>query len=204
MKTKIIECTNGPQNWGKFLLGVLDKEFAHESKVDPGRLLLTTTGYDSSMVWVLDLQTREGACFRPGGFARADLVKHRVWVCPLFEPFLTWLYTQADGERLDINKLPDHVDLPYAPYEFRGSRRPGPAEANHEKMGPLSATHPLVLPETNARCPGCPEDFKAGDYVTLVTVGPGDNAEQQEKAREGQAFNAVCVPAHWTCVTGEP
>jgi hypothetical protein len=74
-------------------------------------------------IFVLDLQTGEGAMFRHGGFARADLNKHKIWVCPLFEPFLEWLYEQ-DVDVLSC--LPDTVDLPNAPFELRGYRRAGP------------------------------------------------------------------------------
>jgi hypothetical protein len=44
------------------------------------------------------------------------------WVCPLFEPFLEWLY-QQDLTR--IEELPSHVDLPEAEFQLHGYRRPG-------------------------------------------------------------------------------
>lgn len=74
-------------------------------------------------MWVLDLQTGEGAFFRPGGYAAADLEKHRVWVCPLFEPFLEWLYRQ---DLTDLGQLPRLVELPDAEFAMRGYRRAGP------------------------------------------------------------------------------
>jgi len=80
---------------------------------------------DHKHVLVLDLQTGEGAILKPGGDPRADLKKHRVWVCPMFEPFLEWLYARALAIGLD--DLPLHVDLPEAPFAFAGYRRPGPA-----------------------------------------------------------------------------
>ena len=69
------------------------------------------------------------------------------------------------------------------------------------RMGPLKDDHPLVRDCED--CPGCKQPFKAGEYVTLVTIGPADDEEQQQLARDGKAYNAVAVAAHWTCVTGK-
>lgn len=125
VKTQIVEVTNGPLNWGKFLVGQFDaREWAHESAVSPGRLLQQIGHNDrGNQLWVLDLQTCEGAQFRVGGLASADLNKHRIWVCPMFEPFLTWLYEHWDG---DLEHLPTHVDLIDAPFSMHGYRRDGP------------------------------------------------------------------------------
>ena len=68
------------------------------------------------------------------------------------------------------------------------------------KMGPMTSDHPLVT--DNKACPGCDEIFKAGDYVTLIPIGPGDNAEARARARDDRAYNAVAVPVHWACATG--
>lgn len=122
MKTKIIEATNGPQNWGKFMLGRFRDEWQHQSII-AGRSLLRSVGWAYDSLLVLDLQTGEGAIFMPGGLAKADLDKHRIWVCPLFEPFLTWLYEQ---DLADLDRLPDHIDLPDAPFRWSGYRREGP------------------------------------------------------------------------------
>jgi hypothetical protein len=129
MKSQIVEVTNGPLNWGKFLVAHFDqKEVWHLSAVSPGRPLLQQIGYDLSLpergLWVLDLQTREGAWFKIGGYAKADLDKHKVWVCPMFEPFLEWLYANYKG----IDELPTHVDLPEAPFSMSGYRREGKHE----------------------------------------------------------------------------
>lgn len=120
MHTKIIEATNGPLNWGKFLLGRFDSEWDHKSVVNDGRPLLRERGWTPKHLLVLDIQTGEGVVVRPGGYAKADLDKHAVWVCPLFEPFLTWLYLQ---DLTDLAKLPDHIDLPDAPFMMQGYRR---------------------------------------------------------------------------------
>ena len=47
---------------------------------------------------VTDLQTGEGAIFRPGGLASYDLDKHQLWICVLFKDFLT-VAVQAEPDR---------------------------------------------------------------------------------------------------------
>ena len=127
MKTHIIEVTNGPKNWGKFLLGTFDNEWTRRSEISPllRSPLLRQIGWSASHILVLDLQTGEGAVLRHGGMAKHDLDKHRVWVCPMFEPFLEWLYTQPREKVLALD-LPAHVDLPDAPFAMHGYRRRGP------------------------------------------------------------------------------
>lgn len=126
MKTKLIEATNGPQNWGKFLLARFDAdEWSRRSEVD-GRSLIGGRGWTAEHILVLDLQTGEGAVFLPGGLARADLDSHKIWVCPLFGPMLEWLYKQ---DTTDLAALPDSVDLPDAPFAMSGYRRQGSQEA---------------------------------------------------------------------------
>lgn len=121
MKTQIVEVTNGPNNWGKFLIGQFDEEWTRRSAVDPGRPLLRTIGWERGRHFLLvDLQTGEGAVFHHGGHAGADLNAHRIWVCPMYEPFLAWLYQQSS-----LDDLPPHVDLPDAPFAMQGYRREG-------------------------------------------------------------------------------
>lgn len=64
----------------------------------------------------------------------------------------------------------------------------------------LAEDHPLVV--AGKSCPGCELVFKEGDSITLVSIGPGNDPEEQEKAREGRAYNAVALAAHYKCVTG--
>lgn len=123
METKFVEVTNGPQNWGKFLLMRFDVEREYQSVIDPPRRLLSAIGWNPRAVWVMDLQTCEGVALNPGGHAGADLNKHKVWVCPMFEPFLTWLWEQPLP--LDFAKIPAHVDLPDAEFAMSGYRREG-------------------------------------------------------------------------------
>ena len=124
MQVKLIEASNGG-NWGKFAVCRWDAaEWAIASSLPDasGGSLLRRIGTSPEAVWVLDLQTREGASFQPGGLASADLEKHRVWVCPMFHPFLEWLYAQ---DLTDLAALPAYVDLPDAPFAFAGYRRAG-------------------------------------------------------------------------------
>jgi hypothetical protein len=131
MKTKVIEVTNAPEgmNWGKFLLGRLDNEWRLRSAMPDTyhTPLMAQLGWTRDHLWVLDMQTGEGAFFRPSGYAKADLDKHAIWVCPMFEPFLTWLYEQ---DLSDLDALPDLVTFTEkeAPSAMRGYRRPGPEE----------------------------------------------------------------------------
>ncbi|SRR5881394_952276 len=137
MITKFIEACDGTNfNWGKFMVARFTNEelsrpihepvarAMHEAaKRQYGPSLLNTIGWNAHCVLVFDLQTCEGASFRPGGSARADLQKHQVWVCPMFEPFLEWLYKQ---DLTDLEKLPDFINLGNVPTAMYGHRRPGP------------------------------------------------------------------------------
>lgn len=54
------------------------------------------------------------------------------------------------------------------------------------------------------KCPACNRQFGAGDYTTIIALGPGDDEKEQRKAATGRPYNAVAVEVHWTCATGEP
>jgi hypothetical protein len=131
MDLKFIEAGNG-FNWGKFAVGrFTQKEWetpaacqgAHEPSLIAGR------GWTQRHVWVLDLQTGEGAAFLLGGLASADLTRHRIWVCPLFEYFLEWLYqytpAHPEQEGAWMAELPSLVALPDALGDLYGYRREG-------------------------------------------------------------------------------
>jgi hypothetical protein len=128
MQTKFIEATDGTEfNWGKFAVCRFEsEEWQRPSVIDPPRSLLRKIGWDRDQIFVLDLQTCEGANFRPGGLASADLEKHRIWVCPMFEPFLVWLYKQ---DLSNLNALPALVNLGAVPTALFGYRRKGPEVA---------------------------------------------------------------------------
>lgn len=136
MITKLIEATQGVEggfNHGKFMVARFTDEWDRLSEIDRQvsgheRSLLNRCGWSREHLLVIDLQTGEGAIFRHGGLASADLQKHAVWVCPLFEPFLAWLYTQ------DIESLPDLVELPDAPEAMYGYRREGPPPKSGQRV----------------------------------------------------------------------
>lgn len=66
-------------------------------------------------------------------------------------------------------------------------------------FGPKLPIHPSV----GNPCPACGAPFKAGDYTTLVGLGPGSDPHEQEHARQGRPYTAVAVEVHWTCATGQ-
>lgn len=67
------------------------------------------------------------------------------------------------------------------------------------RQGPLAIDHPLV----NQLCPACLKLIRAGAFVALVTIGPGEDTEERARAVAGRPYNAVAVAAHWACVTGQ-
>lgn len=107
MKTRIVEATNG-FNWGKFLLGQFDTEYEFRSAVLEGSNPVRR--WRPTDVLVFDLATGEGAIFFPGGSVEYDLnMKHQIWVCPMYEPFLRWLYDQPLP--IDLDSLPASVNV---------------------------------------------------------------------------------------------
>lgn len=128
MKRRFFEATN-EFNWGKFVVVCFDSEWSVKSAID-GNGLLRSRGWGPQHLLVGDVQTGEAAMFavRSTGVPHVDLEKHQIWVCPMFEPFLEWLYVQ------DIDALfsgPEDqsvlVELPDAVPSWAGYRRPGPA-----------------------------------------------------------------------------
>jgi hypothetical protein len=125
MKLRIIEAHGNGLNWGKFAVGQMtDEEWDTRSAIEPdGRQLMASIGYWSrDWLWVLDLQTGEGIFVQPRGRAQYALDKHKVWVCPLYEPFLDWLIENYTD---DVDALPREVELPNAPAAMYGYRRAG-------------------------------------------------------------------------------
>ncbi len=134
MDTVFIEAgqTKSGPNWGKFMIGrFTEEEWARKSEtlVDFGSLgvrnhvLLRACGWreDGKLV-VVDLQSGDGEIVGPNGSGKADLSKHQVWVCPMFEPMLEWLYTQ---DLSNLSKLPKRILLPDAEFQMSGYRREG-------------------------------------------------------------------------------
>ena len=123
MITKIIEATENTKfNWGKFLVGQFDDEWEVSSSVACNKSLLSIRGWTKEHFLVLDLETGEGAIFNHGGCAVSDLHKHRIWVCPLFENFLQWLYLQ---NFVSVMELPSFVNLGDVYTAIWGYRREG-------------------------------------------------------------------------------
>lgn len=67
------------------------------------------------------------------------------------------------------------------------------------KFGPKKANHPSIYVE----CLACHKKFKEGDFTTLISLGPGDDPEEQEKARQGRPYDAMAVEIHFACATGQ-
>lgn len=73
------------------------------------------------------------------------------------------------------------------------------AKKEVRKFSPLTTgDHILTL-----TCPACSVQFQVGDETALVPMGPGTNEEARARAREGRPFNAIALPVHWACATGE-
>lgn len=72
-------------------------------------------------------------------------------------------------------------------------------EGTVNRFGPKAAGHPSVGRE----CPACHQPFAAGDYTTLVPLGPGDDPEGRQRRDEGRAYNAVALEIHWDCAAEE-
>lgn len=179
MITKIIESTQGDgfTNHGKFMLMRFDAdEWARLSTVGaPAPLLGGVCGWSPEHVWMLDLQTGEGACFRPGGYAAADLTKHSVWACPMFEPTLAALYKM---DLSDITALPDKLVLPDAPFAMQGYRRPGVGEAS-TRFCPYCGTKFELLPGTDMRVETT-RDFPPPARVGIYAVPIGQRVNPRE------------------------
>lgn len=57
------------------------------------------------------------------------------------------------------------------------------------KFGPKPDDHPSI----GKPCTTCKQPFKAGDYTTLIALGPGDDLEAQDTAASGGFYNAIAV-----------
>lgn len=67
-------------------------------------------------------------------------------------------------------------------------------------FGPKTAVHPTC----DFPCLACGLPMRAGQYTTLIALGPGPSEEARERAAAGRVYNAVAVEVHWTCATGKP
>ena len=67
-----------------------------------------------------------------------------------------------------------------------------------KKYGPKTADNHSVGHE----CPACHKEFIAGDYTTVIALGPGDDEEEKQKARDGEDYISTAIEIHWACATG--
>jgi hypothetical protein len=65
-------------------------------------------------------------------------------------------------------------------------------------VGPLTERSPQL----RTACPACHAQFRIGDYVTLVPLGPGDDPVQRRLAAHNEPYEAAAVEAHYACATG--
>lgn len=65
-----------------------------------------------------------------------------------------------------------------------------------DKIGPLDIDMPKP-------CPACDKPIVKGQFCTLISLGPGDDEEEQEKCHDGRPYTAIALPVHWACATGE-
>lgn len=119
MVTHFIEASDGIAH-GKFMLARLDGAELRVRSALPGfegERLQRVGGarrLNHRSTLVLDLQTGNGAAFFIGtGYWRADLERTGpIHVCPMFRPFLAWLYGQDVGDAPDsIRELPRYVEV---------------------------------------------------------------------------------------------
>lgn len=68
------------------------------------------------------------------------------------------------------------------------------------KIGPKDARHPTV----GGTCLLCQEPYVAGDYTTILPMGPGGDQESRTLCRAGQPYEGIGVEVHWVCATGHP
>lgn len=126
MKYKFVEATQSDHfNYGKFMVSSFDEDdFAYQSKIVENHSLLIVCGWEiNRFLMVTDLQTGEGAIFlvRKGASVKMDLENHKIWVCPMYEPFLQWLYDYYDG---NIDNIPSYLEIEAEAFIY-GYRRPG-------------------------------------------------------------------------------
>jgi hypothetical protein len=48
-------------------------------------------------------------------------------------------------------------------------------------------------------CPACQRAFAQSEVVTVVPIGPGDDQDDQRRARESRWYSAAAVVAHAAC-----
>jgi hypothetical protein len=120
MVTHFIEASDGMMH-GKFMLGRLDsaelgvRSALPGSEEDPLMRVGGRRRLNERSTLIVDLQTGNGAAFFiGGGLWIADLNRTGpIHVCPMFPPFLKWLYEQKvpDFPATAIEQLPRYVRI---------------------------------------------------------------------------------------------
>lgn len=64
-----------------------------------------------------------------------------------------------------------------------------------DKRGPLKED--LFMP-----CRACDRLIVAGEFFSMISLGPGDDEEARERCRKGRPYDAVELVVHWECATG--
>lgn len=71
--------------------------------------------------------------------------------------------------------------------------------ANLPKIGPKPVRHPTI----GGLCPMCNERFLVNDYTTLIPLGPGGDAMERFKCRQGEPYEGYAMEVHYACATGD-
>lgn len=67
------------------------------------------------------------------------------------------------------------------------------------KIGPKDVRHPTI----GGACLLCQETFAAGDYTTILPMGPGSDPEARTLCKAGEPYEGIGVEVHWMCATGK-
>lgn len=73
----------------------------------------------------------------------------------------------------------------------------GPTTHQHVR-GPIDGTTDYGI------CIGCDQAFEAGQYMTILPVGPGGDEESRAKAFRGGWYSCNGVPLHAECAGINP
>lgn len=157
MELKFVEAGQAPEgggNWGKFAVARWSTLEMREPTRFPGcegQFITGLTGSPFDHIWLLDIQAGEGALFSINNPIPVDvphqLNEKQIYICPMFEPFMTWLWEHIrshQGTNLDwFDELPRVVVLPEAPFDLYGYRRrgrtSGGTELTPERLDELAA-----------------------------------------------------------------
>ena len=82
----------------------------------------------------------------------------------------------------------------------------GDVDNEHEERERVQVLERIRLgPDRDAilQCHACNGRIVGGQSFALVSVGPGDDVATRAAAFAGQVYDAVAVPVHWSCATGD-